>query len=143
MKNSDHDIPAAPGSQGWSADLSYGQSGEGLARTFLEAVTVGSVEVKTDRWRNGRWVVEMSQNPRKTGWKPSGLAVTKAEWWCYVYTLDGAMSVVSVARLKRCVNNLPKSRLRTFVPNSSNPTRGFLLEPSEVLDLMISPAYDA
>ena len=148
-KDSRYDIPPTTpsntlgGSQGWAADLAHGHEGEALVADFLRAVTAGSFEVKSDRWRNGRMVVEMSQNPRGSGWKPSGLAITEAMWWCYIYTTDGAMTIVAVPRLKRFVATLPKTRIKSFMVASDNPTKGFLLLPDEITDLMINPAYDA
>jgi hypothetical protein len=49
-------------------------------------------------------VVEMAQNPRKHGWKDSGLMITEAEWWVYVYTMNEAMIIISTERLKRYIN---------------------------------------
>jgi hypothetical protein len=87
-------------------------------------------------------VVETEQNPRGNGWKPSGLEVTEAKWWVYIYCLDGAMLAVSVERLKRYIATLPKNRMKTFAWNSANPAKGFLLLPEEVMDMMINPEYD-
>jgi hypothetical protein len=52
------------------------------------------------------------------------------------------MIAVSVERLKRYIATLPKTRLKSFAWNSSNPTKGFLLLPEEVMDMMINPEYD-
>ena len=135
------DIPASQ-QYNFKNDLQYGKKGEQITRDFLEAISTGSFEVKTDRYRNGRMVVEMEQNPRDTGWKPSGLNVTLATWWAYVYALDGSLVVVKVERLRRYVNSLSTKRLKKFAPMSNNPTKGFLLLPEEVMDLLISPLYD-
>jgi hypothetical protein len=124
-------------------DLKFGKLGESITQNFLESIVNGSFEVKTDRYRNGRMVVEIEQNPRKTGWKPSGLAVTEAKWWMYVYALDGSFIVVSVDRLKRYVDTLDAKRIKVFAGASSNPARGYLLLPEEVMALLIEPAYDA
>jgi len=141
-KDSRYDLPALGGSQGWNADLAYGHSGEALVTEFLDALTTGAYEVKSDRWRNGRCVVETEQNPKKKGWKPSGLMVTEAKWFVYVFSPEGAFIIVEVGRLKRYIATLPAERLRTFVPASTNPTKGFLLEPEEVTDLMSNTKYD-
>jgi hypothetical protein len=142
MKESRWDFPAER-RYNFSDDLKFGKKGEELTRDFLQSIADGSFEVKTDRYRNGRMVVETEQNPRKTGWKPSGINVTEASWWVYIYCLDGAMIAVSVDRLKRYISRLPKSRLKNFAWNSNNPSRGFLLVPEEVMDMMINPEYDA
>lgn len=124
-------------------DLKYGQEGEALIQQFLEDISSGHIEVKTDRYRNGRMVVEVSQNPKGRGWKPSGIMVTEAKWWVYQYNLDGAFTLVSVARLKRYINaNMDKMELRTFGTKGDNHTRGYLLMPEDVTDLLINPEYD-
>jgi hypothetical protein len=87
-------------------------------------------------------VVETEQNPRDTGWKPSGVDVTLADWWVYVYALDGSLVVIKVERLKRYIQTLSTKRLKKFAPMSNNPTKGFLLLPEEVMDMMTNPIYD-
>ena len=142
MKDNRWDIEASQ-QYNFKNDLQYGKKGEQITRDFLEAISTGSFEVKTDRYRNGRMVVETEQNPRDTGWKPSGLNVTLATWWAYIYTLDGSLVVIKVDRLKRYIATLPEKRLKKFAPMSNNPTKGFLLLPEEVMDLLINPLYDA
>jgi hypothetical protein len=142
MKESRWDFPAER-RYNFSDDLKFGKLGEKLTADFLQSIADGSFEVKTDRYRNGRMVVEMEQNPRKTGWKASGLQVTEAKWWVYIYCLDGALLAVSVERLKRYVKTLPKSRTKMFAVASTNPSRGFLLLPEEVMDCLTNPEYDA
>jgi hypothetical protein len=142
-KFSDFDLPARKFD--FRKDLAYGHQGEKLVTDFLDAMESGSFEVKTDRYRNGRMVIEMEQNPRRKGeWIPSGLQVTKAQWWAYVFTLDGAFVLVSVPRIKRYIQQrqLNASHYKVFARQSQNPARGFLLEPAEVVDLMTSPDYD-
>lgn len=151
MSRSDWDIPARK--YNFAKDLQYGRQGEKLVKTFLDSLSDTAFEVKTDRYRNGRMAVETEQNPRRETdsdgvpmWKKSGVMVTKAHWWVYVYTLDdtrGAFMVVSVRRLKKYLTK-HKNRLevRDFAKNSDNPARGFLLEPTDVMDMMINPDYD-
>lgn len=124
-------------------DLKYGQEGEDLIKRFIGDISSGHIEVKTDRYRNGRMVVEVSQNPKGRGWKPSGIMVTEAKWWVYQYNLDGAFTLVSVERLKRYIEtNKDKMELRTFGTKGDNHTRGYLLMPEDVTDLLINPEYD-
>lgn len=141
-KFSDFDLPQRRFD--FDRDLKFGKKGEALVEGFLSAISEGSFEVKTDRYRNGKMVVEMQHNPRHRGWEPSGLSVTKARWWVYVYTLDGAFVIVSVARLKRFieVNKLGPDEYNDFAKQSTNPSRGFLLAPAQVMDLLTSPDYD-
>lgn len=137
----------------FKADLVYGEKGEGEIRSFLETVISGDIEVKTDRYRNGRMVVETQQNPRgqkdaegNAIWVPSGINVTTAKWWVYIFTLDGSFVVVATDRLKRYLtvnrHKFNESTKRTFAATSDNPSRGFLLMPDDVLDLLINTDYD-
>jgi hypothetical protein len=123
-------------------DLKFGKLGEQVTRDFIESIVNGSFEIKTDRYRNGRMVVETHQNPREKGWKPSGINVTQAKWWVYVYCLDGAFIVVDTNRLRRFIETLPGSRMRMFAERSSNPSRGYLLKPDEVMHMLIDPSFD-
>jgi hypothetical protein len=124
-------------------DLKHGQDGEALVNQFIEDICSGHLEVKTDRYRNGRMVVEVAQNPKGRGWKPSGLMVTEAKWWVYQYNLDGAFTIVSVARLKRYIEtNKDNMEVRTFGTRGDNHSRGYLLMPEHVTDLMVNPEYD-
>lgn len=153
-KFSDYDIPAKRFN--FHEDLAFGKQGEALVEGFLQALEAGSFEVKTDRYRNGRMVLEIEHNPRKRRdengkpmWEPSGLSVTKATWWVYVFTLngeEGAFVILSVERIKRFLEAHPdrfnRKRMTDFARQSSNPSRGYLLQPEDVLDILINPAYD-
>lgn len=148
---SDYDIP--PNKYNFHEDLKFGKKGEALVESFLQALSGGAFEVKTDRYRNGRMVVEIMQHPRRKlnedgteYWKPSGIAVTKAEWWVYVFTMDkqeGAFLIVSVARMKRYIKkNKKRLKVVDFAKMSSNPSKGYLLTPEDVTDMTINPEYD-
>lgn len=115
-------------------------NGESIAQGFLESLNDALFEVKKDQYRNGRMVVEIEQNPRKKGWKPSGLMVTKAKWWIYLFS-DDAFVAVEVDRLKKYleINKLEK---KTFAAYSENPTKGYLLMPEDVSKLISSDLYD-
>jgi len=127
----------------WTNDLKYGKVGEELVQGFLNDISSGHLEVKTDRYRNGRMVLEIEQNPRNRGWKPSGVMVTEAKWWVYQYNLDGAFTIVSVDRIKRYINtHKDNMELRLFGTKGDNVARGYLLMPEQVTDLLINPDYD-
>jgi hypothetical protein len=143
----------APNSFDFSADLGFGHMGEGFVKEFYHAVIQGSAEVKTDRYRNGRMVVETNQNPRRKTdvfghpiWELSGINVTTAIWWIYIYSLNSSMIVVSVYRLKQYLRMnkelFNETTKRTFAESSDNPSRGFLLEPQQVMEMMYSKEYD-
>ena len=77
-KFNDYDLPQP----NWRKDLEFGHRGENLISDFLDDVSSGSFEVKSDRYRNGRMVVETQQDPGARGtWVNSGINVTKAKWW--------------------------------------------------------------
>ena len=91
--------------------------------------------------RNGRMVVEMQQRPKGKEWKPSGLAITKAKYWVYLFSAD-AFSVIEVSRLKKYLKINNKIPMKTFAPYSANPTKGYLLMEEDVIKLMSSELYD-
>jgi hypothetical protein len=86
-------------------------------------------------------VVEVEQNPNKKGWKPSGLMVTKAKWWIYLFS-DDAFVAVEVDRLKKYLEINNEMEKKTFAAYSNNPTRGYLLYPEDVSKLISSELYD-
>jgi len=142
----EYDIPPTQ----FALDKEYGQQGEALTRSFLAAIGSGSFEVKTDRYRNGRMIIETehlpAQDAKTNNWQLSGINTTKATWWVYVYTLNGAFVIIDVQRLKRYLRRNPSlfnwETKRTFGTKTNNPARGWLLEPSQVIDLMTNAAYD-
>jgi len=142
--NRNHDIPAP----NFTTDLAFGEKGEDIVRDFINDIASGSLEVKTDRYRNGRMVIETQQKPNTSQvWVDSGINVTTAKWWVYQYNLDGAFHVIAVDRIKRYLRaNRDKFNDETKIslgnPND-NPARGFLLYPNNVLDLLTNPEYDA
>jgi hypothetical protein len=126
----------------FKADLSYGHEGEQNLIDFFHALNQGTVEVKADRYRNGRMAVETEQRPRGGDWKPSGINVTKAQWWAYRFAPDSYV-LVSVERLKNYLRyNYVRLEKRDFATGSDNPARGFLLFPHHVQDLQTSEYYD-
>lgn len=133
-----HDINAYD----FTKDLAFGHQGEEIVREFLSELSTGSFEVKYDRYRNGRIFVEFEQNPRGTGWKPSGIAVTEARWLVYVFS-PTSFCIIEIPRLKRYLkHNLANVRQLVAASDSDNPAKGFLLYPHQVQDLMTSSTYD-
>lgn len=127
----------------FAEDLAFGEQGEEMFATFLQALSDSKYEVKFDRYRNGRMVVETHQNPRNAGWKMSGINVTQADWWVYLFSLSSFI-VVSVPRLKNYLrlNGYTDAERRTFAPNSDNPAKGFLIMADDVVKMMTSTDYD-
>lgn len=136
----------------FASDLSFGLEGESLIKEFLNSLSDGDFEVKSDRYRNGRMVLETQQNPRGAKnedgtpiWVDSGINITKAKWWVYIFTAKESFVIISVARLKRYLRaNSAKYNEQTKVNlgGSSNPAKGFLIYPEEVLQILINPQYD-
>lgn len=133
-------------------DLAYGLEGESLVSSFLDALESGDFEVKSDRYRNGRMVIETDQNPKgikdDTGnqvWVKSGINVTTAQWWVYIYSPDGAFVIISAPRLKRYLRMNPykfNEGTKKDFGGEDNPARGFLIYPNDVIDLMTNRRYD-
>lgn len=136
--NPSHDIEGP----NFQTDLEYGEEGERIVQSFLAALSDGSFEVKRDRYRNGRMVVETEQSPRSEGWKASGLKTTKATWWVYLFSDDGFV-IVSTDRLKKFIrHNFTLDDKRLFAAGSDNPAKGYLLMEKHVQDLLTNPEYD-
>ena len=126
----------------FKTDLAYGHEGEQNLIDFFHALNAGTVEVKADRYRNGRMAVETQQKPAQGVWKDSGINVTTAQWWAYRFAPDSYV-LVSVQRLKNYLRyNYDRLEKRDFAPQSNNPARGFLLFPHHVQDLQTSELYD-
>jgi hypothetical protein len=127
----------------FEVDMVYGRAGEAELVEFFDAVQGSKVEVKSDRYRNGRMAVETQQKPAGRDWQDSGINVTKAEWWAYRLA-PGSFILVSVPRLKNFLRlNRDWLRKRDFAAGSDNPSRGFVLFPDEIQRLLTDEAYDA
>lgn len=145
--NPNEDIVPEDKNFDFAQDLQFGQIGEQRVIDVLNELVTGSIEVKTDRYRNGSMVVETDQNPGNKGWKKSGINVTKAKWWVYVYALEGSIVIVDIERLKRFLrinkHLFNEGTKRLMAEKSDNPAKGFILKPRHVMDMMINRRYDA
>jgi len=122
--------------------LEYGHGAETNLIEFFNAVQNQQVEVKADRYRNGRMIVETQQRPNGGDWQHSGINVTTATWWAYQLA-PSSFILVSVARLRRFLRmNDYLLEKRDFAVDGDNPARGFLLSASQVHELQTSKAYD-
>ena len=117
------------------------RSGEQIFAKFLESFEDSSFEVKFDQYRNGRMVIEVEQNPKGKGWKPSGLMTTKAKWWIYIFS-PTAFAAFEVERMKKYIEINKDMELKEFAKYSENPARGYLLYPEDVNKLLSSELYD-
>lgn len=141
-----YDIPAPD----FLKDLKFGEQGEELITKFIGDIASGDIEVKTDRYRNGKMVIETEQWPGrrctpdgKEIWTLSGINVTTAKWWVYQYHFDGAFVIVATDRIKRYLRKRSSTITKTvFASLSDNPAKGFLLLPAQVSELMLSDEFD-
>ena len=126
----------------FKVDLEYGHGAETNLIEFFNAVQNQQIEVKADRYRNGRMIVETQQRPNGGDWQHSGINVTTATWWAYQLA-PSSFIFVSVARLRRYLRmNDYLLEKRDFAVDGDNPARGFLLSASQVHELQTSKAYD-
>jgi hypothetical protein len=97
-------------------------------------------------------VVETDQNPKAAKnsdgsplWVKSGINITTAKWWVYIFSPTGAFVVIDVERLKRYLR-LNKHKFNDSTKKSlggkDNPAKGFLLMAEDVQELLINPLYD-
>ena len=126
----------------FKVDMVYGKAGEAELVEFFDAVQGSKVEVKSDRYRNGRMAVETQQKPAGREWQDSGINITTAEWWAYRLA-PGAFILVSVPRLKKYLRaNRDTLQKRDFAAGSDNPSRGFVLMPEQIQSLLADKEYD-
>ena len=126
----------------FQVDMVYGKAGEAELVEFFDAVQGSKVEVKSDRYRNGRMAVETQQKPLGGEWQDSGINITTAEWWAYRLA-PGAFILVSVPRLKKYLRaNRDTIQKRDFAAGSDNPSRGFVLMPEQIQSLLAEKEYD-
>lgn len=113
-------------------DLAVGHEGEILVRELL---THGkTIEVKKDlRWKEtGNLYIETvcwSHNNQQ--WYPSGLSVTKAEYWAFV--LDDAVLMLPTKILKSVVAYHGQEISCNIEPN---PSKGYLIKIMDVFRSM-------
>jgi hypothetical protein len=126
-------------------DLRVGEQAEDAFVDFLQLLASGDVEIKYDRYRNGRMFVETDQMPRGAGiWVKSGINITKAKWWVY-YLSPSAFLVVAVERLKNYLRvNYAQLQFKGKVKagTADNPAQGYLLYADQVHDLLTNERYD-
>ena len=80
----------------FDVDLKFGEKFE---KSFAKILSVGKVEVKTERdiWKKtGNVAIELASRG-----KLSGLNTTKAEWWAQVLTTDGDIEGVLMFPIKK------------------------------------------
>tara|TARA_R100000149_G_scaffold52693_1_gene22613 strand:+ start:116 stop:496 length:381 start_codon:yes stop_codon:yes gene_type:complete len=108
-------------------DLEFGEKFEGCLSDILNK---GKVEVKTERdiWtKTGNLVIEIRYKN-----KPSGLSLTKADYWAHVMTEDEVIKFIllfPVSVLKRRVKYLLKNKKAKIVMGGDNNQSALILIP--------------
>ena len=111
----------------FDVDLKFGEKFEGCLADILNR---GKVEVKTERdlWVDtGNIAVEIRCNSR-----PSGLAVTKADYWAHIMTKDGEIKfivILPVITLKRRVKHLLNTNQANIISGGENNASELILIP--------------
>lgn len=112
----------------WDIDLAEGQYSEELVRNLFNGKS--TVEVKRDlRWREtGNLYIETEQfSSYYDKWIPSGLAVSKADFWAF--QLDTLILFVQRDKLREAV----LEENRKIQMKRTPPTRGYLVKVSTVI----------
>ena len=79
----------------WDIDLAFGEVGE---QNLYKILKDSKIEVKRDRiaLKTGNLAIEYEQNNR-----PSGIAISKADYWCYIFTKDNEDKVLIILPIER------------------------------------------
>lgn len=121
----------------WDLDFSKGLKGENLVADIVK-----TAEVKTDfQWqKTGNLYVEYECWYNNEGkFKPSGIAVSKAEYWSFVIPVGNKKETVlsiPISMLKKICLDAPKVEMN----NGANPSKGYLVKISQVFGLMMNEA---
>ena len=124
--------PMTPYNPDFDIDLQFGEKYEDCLADLLNRA---KVEVKTERdlWVDtGNIAVEIRCNG-----KPSGLSVTKAEYWAHIMTKDGVIkfiAIIPVDTLKRRVKYLLENNRARIIMGGDNSASEIILMPlSEII----------
>lgn len=116
-------------------DYERGLVGERLVGTFLEALAGSRIEVKTDHrvLETGNVFVETHQQPFNRDWKPSGINVSTADWYCFAGPSGNGFITVS----KRVLIDLSRDAKRANVvtqSKESSAARGRLVPVANIVE---------
>lgn len=113
-------------------DYTFGAVGESLVNDLLTGGK--TVEVKRDRrwWVTGNIFIEMECYFTGTeSWAPSGLAITKADYWAFV--LESGVILVPTNHVKYAVQLAGRAVTCDIEPNRS---KGYLIKAEDLLNAM-------
>lgn len=117
-------------------DYRRGLIGENLVGTFLEQLSGGLIEVKTDHRVNetGNIYIETWQEKR-TGWEPSGVNISEANFYAIAGPSGKGFIVISTDVLKEVARSCEQRTISTKTMNTVN-TRGRLVPVSRLIELI-------
>jgi len=122
----------AVGNSSFDLDFSYGQAGENLVEELLTSGK--TIEVKRDRkWHStGNVYVEVECWYRRSeSWEPSGVMVTKAEYWAFV--LEKGVLMIPTDHVLYAIKNFGREITCEIPPNRS---KGYLITVDDLLTAM-------
>lgn len=115
-------------------DQKRGAQGELFIADICTALADGSlrIEVKTDFkfLETMRFYIEMECRGRDGVWRPSGIAVTRAEAWALKFGNNSAALIIETEWLRRAVADslaLSSGKNRKECACGENPTRGVVI----------------
>ncbi len=119
-------------------DMKRGAQGELLVHDICDMLAEGkgSIEVKTDYkfLSSQRFYVERECRGRDGKWRPSGLSVTKAQFWAFVTGERAGLFIFDTDWLRRATDLAAQNeRNRASCDYGKNPTRGVLVYLNHLL----------
>lgn len=124
----------SPANPDFDLDLAFGEKYEGCLADLLNR---GKVEVKTERdsWaKTGNLAIEVGKRmyPSQEHPTPSGLYVTKADWWAHILVKDDDIKfvvILPVSTLKRRLVHLNIQGRVSMVWGGDNNASQLILVP--------------
>jgi hypothetical protein len=119
--------------QRFDKDYRRGLIGEDYVDTILESIARDRIEVKTDyrAAETGNVYIETWQLTASGEWKPSGIHVTEAEWYCLVGPLARGCIFISSADLKELARTSRETKMEGGEDTRS--TKGRLVAVTSII----------
>ena len=113
-------------------DIAFGERGEETVRLMLKDGQKIEVKTERDTWKEtGNFVIEYSFKG-----KPSGIEITKAEWWFHNFSFEDELVFTlvfrTVALKKRIKRLLEEGKIRKVI-GGDNKQSGLYLVPLATL----------
>lgn len=122
----------------WDVDYSRGLVGENLFKDIVE-----NAEVKTDyEWqRTGNIFIEC-ESWLEGKMQPSGIATTQAKYWVEVLPVADKQQIC-LAFPTSLIRRMCEGRNKVPMNNGSNPTKGYLIKISEIMNKVSEAAKES